>query len=104
MTADSSGSTSRDMGDIATKLLFENDRVRIWEMRLAPWELGPIHEHNLDQVLVQVFGDRMAVKPQPDTKSKYNEYVEADVEPGNWFYVEKGGDRAGIQCRKTRIS
>ena len=26
----------RVLGDIATKLLFENDRVRVWEMQLEP--------------------------------------------------------------------
>ena len=91
MTEDSTKDDSREMGDIATKLLFENDRVRIWEMRLAPGEIGPIHEHRLDHVLIQISGDRMAVEPQPDTQSVYNEYLEGEVKPGNWFYVEKGG-------------
>ena len=28
------------LGDVATKLLFENERVKIWEMRLEPGEDG----------------------------------------------------------------
>ena len=82
---------ARVLGEIASKLLFENDRVRIWEMRLPAGEQGPVHEHALDHVLIQISGDRMAVVPEPDTKSVYNDYLEADVYPGNWFYVEKGG-------------
>ena len=35
---------TRVFGDIATKLLFENDRVRIWEMRLAPGEKSALHK------------------------------------------------------------
>ncbi len=31
-----------ELGDVATKLLFENERVKIWEMRLAPGEQGPL--------------------------------------------------------------
>lgn len=83
--------TQRVLGNIADKLLFENERVRIWEMRLEPGHDGPPHRHDCDHVLVQISGDRMAVVPEPDTQGVYNEYLEADVFPGNYFYVEKGG-------------
>ncbi len=78
-------------GDIATTLLFENKRVRIWEMRLEPGEDGELHRHELDHILVQISGDRMAVVPHPESKSIYNEYLEADVVPGKHFYIERGG-------------
>ncbi|MBW2294048.1 MAG: hypothetical protein JRG94_17310 [Deltaproteobacteria bacterium] len=83
--------TQRVLSNIADKLLFENERVRIWEMRLEPGLDGPPHRHDCDHVLVQISGDRMAVVPEPDTQGVYNEYLEADVFPGNYFYVEKGG-------------
>ena len=79
------------LGDVATKLLFENERVKIWEMRLAPGEEGPLHEHHHDHILVQIGGDRMAVVPDPSTKSPYSEYLEADVVPGQYFYIPRGG-------------
>lgn len=31
--------------DVGTRLRFENDRVRVWEIRLAPGERGPFHAH-----------------------------------------------------------
>ena len=101
--ADDSQSTvdpNRELGDIASKLLFENDRVRIWEMRLEPGAKGPVHKHDLDHVLIQISGDRMAVCPEPDTGSVYNEYMEADCFPGNWFFVEKGGIEAALNVGK----
>ena len=79
------------LGEVATKLLFENERVKIWEMRLAPGEEGPLHEHHHDHILVQIGGDRMAVVPDPRTKSPYGEYLEADVVPGQYFYIPRGG-------------
>jgi len=82
---------NRKLGEIATALLFENERVRIWEMKLAPGERGVVHRHDLDYVLVQIEGDRMAVLPEPDTEGPYAEYLEADVVPGQHFYIEKGG-------------
>lgn len=93
----------RVFGDIATRLLFENDRVRIWEMRLPPGERGPVHRHEYDHVLVQISGDRMAVAPEPDTRSIYKEYLEADVFPGNYFFVEKGGIETAVNVGKKEF-
>ena len=92
----------RTLGEIATRLLFENERVRIWEMRMPPGELGPPHRHELDHILVQIAGDRMAVVPEPDSQGPYPEYLEADVVPGQFFYVTRGGvERAKNVGRET---
>ena len=80
-----------DMEMVGTKLLFENERVRIWEMKLEPGETGNLHRHDLDYVLVQVEGDRMAVVPDASTRGEYDEYLEADVIPGQFFWIPKGG-------------
>jgi mannose-6-phosphate isomerase-like protein (cupin superfamily) len=82
---------TRTLGDIATKLLFENARVRIWEMKMKPGEVGGLHRHDTDHILVQISGDRMAVLPEADTAGPYTEYLEADVVPGQYFYVPRGG-------------
>ncbi len=83
--------TERALGDVGTKLVFENDRVRIWQVRLAPGEEGDVHRHDLDHILVQVAGDRIAVVPEPDSQGPYREYLEADVVPGATVYVTRGG-------------
>ena len=31
--------------DVGTRLWFANDRIRVWEVRLAPGERGPFHAH-----------------------------------------------------------
>jgi len=31
--------------DVGTKLWFENDAIRVWEVRLKPGERGPFHAH-----------------------------------------------------------
>jgi len=82
---------ARTLGEIASRLLFENERVRIWEMIMEPGETGPVHEHELDHILIQISGDRMAVIPESDTRGPFEEYLEADVVPGQYFFVTKGG-------------
>ena len=53
----------RKLGPIADKGLFENERVRIWELRLPPGAKAPPHRHALAPVLTQIAGDRVAVHP-----------------------------------------
>ena len=84
-------SAERRLGEVATKLLFENERVRVWEMRLGPGETGSVHRHDLDYVLVQIEGDRMAVVPEPDSGGSYREYLEAPVFSGQTMFIERGG-------------
>ncbi len=31
--------------DVGTRLWFENDHIRVWEVRLRPGERGPFHAH-----------------------------------------------------------
>src|SRR4051794_23899029 len=45
-----------DNHQIATTMLFENDRVRIWELALVPGERAPFHCHALPYFFVCVDG------------------------------------------------
>jgi len=42
--------------DVGTRLLFENERVRVWDLRLAPGCSTGLHEHQSDYLYV-VIGD-----------------------------------------------
>lgn len=41
---------------VGTKLLFENDRVRVWDLRLEPGQSTGLHRHTNDYLYV-VIGD-----------------------------------------------
>jgi hypothetical protein len=86
----------RVLGPIGTEVVFENDRVRVWEMRLAPGESSAVHRHDLDYLLVLLEGDKIAAEPEPDTQGAFHEYLEADVEQGAVVYVERGGVETAI--------
>ena len=83
----------RVFGGIASKVLMENDRVRIWEMRLAPGEESDLHRHDLDYIMIQIAGDKMAARFEPDSGGEWVglDYVEGDVTPGNAMFIGKGG-------------
>ena len=84
-------SAARELGAVGTRIIFENDRVRVWKVRLAPGEQGPVHRHDLNHLLVQVAGDRIAVVPEPDSQGPFRDYLEADVVPGAVVHVTRGG-------------
>jgi mannose-6-phosphate isomerase-like protein (cupin superfamily) len=94
--------TERKLGGIATRVLLENDRVKIWEMDLAPGEESDIHEHTMDYILVVLEGDKIAGVPQVDSAGLYNQYVEVDVNPGDYFWIEKGGIETARNIGKKR--
>ena len=81
----------RVLGDIGTRIVHEDDRVRVWVLKLAPGERSAVHRHLLDHILIQVSGDRVAVIPEPDTQGPYTEILEADVIPGAVVHVRRGG-------------
>ncbi len=44
-------SVAEKLGPVATRTIFENDDVRVWEMDLQPGEVCGLHHHTLDYVL-----------------------------------------------------
>ena len=94
--------TERVLGDVGTKMLFENDRVRVWELRLDPGERSAVHRHDLDYLLVQVAGDRIAVDPEPDSGGAYREFFSAPTVPGAVVYLKRGGVEAAVNVGTQR--
>jgi hypothetical protein len=92
----------RTLGDVATRVLFENERVRIWELDLAPGQRSATHRHALDYVIVQIAGDRIAAMPEPDTAGAFRDYIEADVAPGKARFVAHGGIETAINVGQRR--
>ena len=84
-------SADRVLGNIGSKIVFEDDRVRVWRLKLAPGEDSAIHRHELDHLLIQIAGDRIAVIPEADTEGPYTQELAADVVPGAVVHVAKGG-------------
>ena len=81
----------RVLGPIGSKIVYEDDRVRVWFLKLDPGERSAIHRHEHDYLLMMVAGDRIAVIPEPDTVSEYTDYYEAAVQPGRVDCIPAGG-------------
>ena len=92
----------RVLGDVGTRVLFENERVRVWEMDLAPGERSAIHRHDLDYLIVQIEGDRIAGQAEPDSGGGFGDYKEGDVAPGKTHYIPRGGIETAINVGRRR--
>lgn len=81
-------------------IIFENERIRVSDVRLPPGGRSKLHTHDLDYVLIQIEGDKIAVEPHPETRSAYREYMEVDVAPGDFVFIEKGGVETAVNVGK----
>ena len=70
-------------------MLFEDDNVRIWEMKLEPGEWSDLHHHEHDYYLVVFSGDRVAGVPPKGNPME--PFVGLIPEKGNTVPVPKGG-------------
>jgi hypothetical protein len=77
------------MGGVGTRVLFEDDRVRIWELILAPGESSDLHHHEHDYYLCISQGDLVAGIPPKDSPMDF--FVGIVPEQGNTVPVPKGG-------------
>ncbi len=55
--------------EVGTKLLFENDRVRVWDLRLQPGESTGLHRHEFDYFYVAI-GDGVLQGKNADGSNK----------------------------------
>jgi hypothetical protein len=91
MTAD-----DRVLGAVGTRLVWENERVRIWEMVLEPGARSAVHEHTLDYLLVPLAGDRIGVDVEPDSTGAYRESGDFPVPVGKATFVARGGIETAV--------
>ncbi len=77
------------LGNVANTILFEDDDVRIWEMKLAPGAHSDLHHHEHDYYLVVDSGDLVAGIPPKDSPMDF--FVGKIPPQGNTVRVPKGG-------------
>ena len=82
----------RPLGNVANKLLFENDVVRVWEMNLAPGERSDRHRHDFPYLLCVVEGSQVDAEIEGDGR------VEIPVQPGSVFFVPPGATETAINA------
>ena len=77
------------IGNVGTRVLFEDERLRIWELILEPGEASDLHRHDHDYYLAIFEGDFVAgVVPEGGGMESFVGIV---PEEGNTVGIPKGG-------------
>jgi hypothetical protein len=87
----------KKLGDVANRLLFENERVKVWQMDLAPGESSDFHEHMLPYVLCIEEGDTV------DADFENGKSVRIPVQPGTVYFVEPGSRETAVNRSAVRF-
>ncbi len=66
--------------NIGTKLLFENDRVRVWDLALAPGESTGMHRHENDYLYVVIGGGKLQGVSSDGTKREARDMEDGQVQ------------------------
>jgi quercetin dioxygenase-like cupin family protein len=75
------------MSDVGSKLIFENERVKVWEFTLAPGETIETHRHENDYFFYPLEGGTLAV-------TRESGITEATLDVGKVYYRKKGDSHA----------
>jgi hypothetical protein len=85
------------LGDVATRLVFENERVKVWEMLLEPGERSARHEHTMDYLLCVLEGESIDADGDDGTS------IRIPVEPGTTFFVGRGSVETAVNRSAVRF-
>lgn len=84
------------LGQVADRVVFENERVRIWEMTLEPGEASDFHEHTLDYMLCVIEGKSI------DADFEGGKSITIPVEPSTTIFVPKGNRETAVNRSDVR--
>jgi hypothetical protein len=91
-----------ELGGVGTRVLFEDDNVKIWELVLEPGEHSDLHHHEHDYYLVILSGDQVAGVPPKD--SGMDPFIGVIPEGGNTVPVPKGGTEWAVNIGNETYS
>ena len=84
------------LGDVATRVIFENERVKVWEMLLEPGEASDLHRHDMDYMLCVIEGESV------DADFANGKSIQLPVEPGTFLFVPRGNTETAVNRSGTR--
>ena len=73
-----------EVGPVAQRILFENDRVRVWEIVLEPGQELALHTHLLDYLVVSVETSQM------EAREHTGQLRQVEPQPGDVSWTSPG--------------
>jgi beta-alanine degradation protein BauB len=89
---------ANEYGPVATRIIFDNDAVRVWEMDLAPGEVCGLHHHTMDYVLFILSGANVGAQAPGGRKM-----MPFPVKARATYFVPAGGKESAHNMGDTRF-
>lgn len=86
-------------GPIGSRVLYEDEQVRIWDMTLAPGEDSGRHHHENPYVIAMIAGDRIGLHEHVDAVDA--NYRESEVVVGRSLFLPAGGIETAVNIGST---
>jgi beta-alanine degradation protein BauB len=83
------------MTEVGTKLVFENERVKVWEFTLEPGQKIDAHPHERDYFFYVIEGGTLEV-------TRESGVTQATLESGKVYYRKGGDTHAAKNISATR--
>ncbi|HIL80979.1 MAG TPA: hypothetical protein EYG54_06935 [Myxococcales bacterium] len=69
------------MADVGTRVVFEDDKIKVWEFNLEPGEQTPVHTHTLEYIFYVIDGTTLEVFDADNNPLAPLELSDGDVVP-----------------------
>jgi uncharacterized RmlC-like cupin family protein len=90
--------SGKPLGQIGTKVLFENEHIRVWSIELPPKGHQPLHEHSHPYLIVPI-SEGKSVMRWEDGRERQLEDVAGDVK----YREASGGPHELLNQEDTRF-
>ena len=69
------------MAGVGSNVVFENDKIKVWEFNLEPGEQTPVHTHDMDYIFYVINGTTLEVFDANNKFLSNIEVADGDVVP-----------------------
>jgi beta-alanine degradation protein BauB len=90
---------AEDPGQVGTRLLYENEKVKVWDFTLEPGEATTMHTHQMDYLFHIYAGGTLEVVYPKEAQA---EPRQIELKTGEVRFVKKGGRHLARNAGKTR--
>ncbi len=80
------------MAGVGSRVVFEDDRIKVWEFNLEPGEKTPVHTHEMDYIFYVIDGTTLEVFDKDD-----NYLGPLDVADGDVVALRLEGDELVVE-------
>ena len=87
------------MAGVGSEVVFEDEKIKVWEFHLEPGERTPVHTHELEYVFYVLNGSTLDVFDAKDALLTSLEFADGDVLP---LRLE-GGELIVVGDESTRL-